>query len=236
MEFIEYSKWFITRLNTNGVLLTKELCHELYNASLDSVQITFYSANKEEHNKLVGADNFDKTVEGIKNAIEAGLPISINTPLCSLNKNYKETLKFLNEMGIKYVSCSGLIITGNATKEESKETQLSEEELYNILKEASDYAKENLMEISFTSPGWIKEKRLKELRLDIPSCGACLSNMAVAPDGEVVPCQSWLGKDSGLGNILKTEWTNIWNNPKCKKQRKYSAKTLGSCPLKERGC
>lgn len=236
VELIEYSKWFITRLNTNGVLLTKELCNELYNASLDSVQVTFYSANKEEHNKLVGANNFDKTVEGIKNAIEVGLPISINTPLCSLNKNYKETLKFLNEMGIKYVSCSGLIITGNATREESKETQLSEEELYNILKEATEYAKENLMEISFTSPGWLKEKKIKELGLDIPSCGACLSNMAVAPDGEVVPCQSWLGKDSGLGNILQTEWKKIWNNPKCKKIRKYSAKTLGICPLKERGC
>lgn len=236
VELVEYSKWFITRLNTNGVLLTKDLCEKLYNASLDSVQITFYSANKEEHNKLVGANNFDKVVEGIKNAIEAGLPISINTPLCSLNKNYKETLKFLNGIGIKYVSCSGLIITGNATKDESKETQLSEEELYNILKDATEYARENLMEISFTSPGWIKEEKLKELGLEIPSCGACLSNMAVAPDGEVVPCQSWLGKDAGLGNILKTDWKKIWNNPKCKKQRKYSAKSLGICPLRERGC
>ncbi len=236
VELIEYSKWFVTRLNTNGVLLTKELCKKLYDASLDSVQVTFYSANKEEHNKLVGANNFDKTVQGIKNAIEAGLPISINTPLCSLNKNYKETLKFLNEMGIKYVSCSGLIITGNATKDESKKTQLSEKELYNILKEATEYAHENLMEISFTSPGWIKEEKLRELGLDIPSCGACLSNMAIAPDGEVVPCQSWLGKDAGLGNILKTDWKDIWNNPKCKKQRNYSAKTMGRCPLKERGC
>lgn len=236
VELIEYSKWFITRLNTNGVLLTKELCQELYEASLDSVQITFYSANKEEHNKLVGSNNFDKTVEGIKNAIDSGLPISINTPLCALNRNYKETLKFLHELGIKYVSCSGLIITGNATKDESKETQLSEEELYNILKEATEYAKENLMEISFTSPGWIKENKLKELGLDIPSCGACLSNMAIAPDGEVVPCQSWLGTDAGLGNILTTQWEDIWNNPKCKTQRAYSAKSLGKCPLKERGC
>lgn len=236
VELIDYSKWFITRLNTNGVLLTEELCQKLYDASLDSVQITFYSANKEEHNKLVGADNFEKTVQGIKNAINAGLPISINTPICSLNKNYKETLEFLNSLGVKYVSCSGLIVTGNATKDKSKETQLSEDELHNILKEACKYANENLMEISFTSPGWINEKKLKELGLDIPSCGACLSNMAIAPDGEVVPCQSWLGKDAGLGNILTTNWKDIWNNPMCKKQRNYSAKSLGKCPLKEGGC
>lgn len=235
VELIEYSKWFITRLNTNGVLLTKELCKKLYEASLDSVQITFYSANKEEHNELVGANNFDKTIEGIKNAIEAGLPISINTPLCSLNKNYKETLKFLNELGIKYVSCSGLIVTGNASKKESKETQLSEDELYDILKEATKYAHENLMEISFTSPGWIKEEKLKKLGLELPSCGACLSNMAIAPDGEVVPCQSWLGNDAGLGNILTTKWEDIWNNSRCIEHRKYSSKNLGECPLKERG-
>jgi radical SAM protein with 4Fe4S-binding SPASM domain len=236
VELVEYSKWFVTRLNTNGVLLTEELCQKLYEASLDSVQVTFYSSNAEEHNKLVGAPNYEKTVQGIKNAINAGLAISINTPLCSINKNYLDTLKFLHELGVKYVTCSGLIITGNATKDASKETQLSEDELYNILKEAKKYTDENLMEISFTSPGWIAEEKLKELGLDIPTCGACLSNMAIAPDGEVVPCQSWLKDGSGLGNILQTPWKKIWNNKECQKIRKYSTKSTGKCPLKEGGC
>ena len=236
VELVDYSRWFVTRLNTNGVLMTKELCKKLYDASLDSVQITFYSSDKEEHNKLVGAENFDKTVEGIKNALEAGLPLSINTPLCSLNKNYVETLKFLRSLGVKYVSCSGLIITGNATKEESKDTQLSEDDLYNILKSAKAYCDENLMEISFTSPGWIQEEKLMQMGMGIPTCGACLSNMAIAPNGEVVPCQSWLGKDSGLGNMLTDDWKKIWNNPNCKKNRNYSTKSTGKCPLKEGGC
>lgn len=236
VELIDYSKWFITRLNTNGILLTQELCQKLYDASLDSVQITFYSSNAEEHNKLVGANNYERTVDGIKNALKVELPVSINTPLCSLNKNYVETLKFLHDLGVKYVTCSGLIVTGNATKKESKTTQLSEGELYCILKDACKYANENLMEISFTSPGWIKEEKLKELGLDIPGCGATLSNMAIAPDGEVVPCQSWLGVDAGLGNMLTTNWEDIWNNPKCKKQREYCSKLLQKCPLREGGC
>lgn len=236
VELIEYSKWFITRLNTNGILLTEELCKKLSQASLDSVQVTFYSSNSEEHNQLVGANCFEKTVQGIKNAIKNGLSLSINTPLCSINKNYVETLKYLHSLGIKYVSCSGLIVTGNAATDISKQTQLSEEELYNVLKEACEYAKENLMEISFTSPGWLKEEKLQELGLDIPNCGACLSNMAIAPDGEVVPCQSWLSKDAGLGNILTTNWKKIWNNPVCEKRRKYSAKSTQKCPLREGGC
>lgn len=234
VELIDYSKWFITRLNTNGVKLTEELCSKLRNASLDSLQITFYSSNAEEHNELVGAKNYDKTVEGIKNAIKAGLAISINTPLCSLNKNYVETLKFLHSLGVKYVTCSGLIVTGNATKDASKETQLSEDEIYQILKEAKKYTDDNLMEIAFTSPGWIKEEKLRELGISVPSCGACLSNMAIAPDGEVVPCQSWLGEGSGLGNMLTNKWETIWESPKCKHIRNESAKNLGICPLRNK--
>ena len=57
--------------------------------------------------------------------------------------------------------------------------------------------------------------------------------MAIAPDGEVVPCQSWLGADAGLGNMLTDKWQDIWNNPKCKKQREYSAKSLQKCPLRK---
>ena len=232
VELVEYANWLVTRLNTNGVLLTKKLCKELYEASLDSVQITLYSNNKEIHNKLVGADNFDKTIQGIKNAIESGLNVSINTPLCSLNKDYVLTLKFAKELGITYASSSGLIVTGNAQKEASKETQLTKIEITKSLIDACEYAEEQEMELSFTSPGWIDEETLKELKLDIPACGACLSNMAVSPDGNVMPCQSWLGKDSSLGNILEDKWDKIWNNPKCKKIRKNSSKSSFTCPLR----
>ena len=232
VELIEYSKWFITRLNTNGVLLTENLCKELYEASLDSVQVTLYSNNPEIHNKLVGADNFEKTITGIKNAINAGLNVSINTPLCKLNKNYIDTLKFAKELGVTYVTCSGLIVTGNAKEKQSKDTQLSEKELYTILKDAKKYTDDNLMELGFTSPGWVKEDDLRKLNLDIPTCGACLSNMAIAPNGDVVPCQSWLDEKSNLGNILKTKWKKIWNNPICKKQREFSSKMYYTCPLK----
>lgn len=232
-ELIEEAKWFVTRLNTNGVLLTKELCEALVQAQLDSVQVTFYSADKEIHNELVGADNYDRTVEGIKNALAAGLNISINTPLCSINKDYKSTLMFLKELGIEYVTCSGLIVTGNATSRESAATQLSTEDIYTTVKEAAEYCFSNGMEISFTSPGWIAEEKLRALGLMVPSCGACLSNMAIAPNGEVIPCQSWLNGET-LGDMRKTPFSKIWNHPVCKKHRAFSAKSLQVCPLREK--
>ena len=40
VELVNAAQWFVTRLNTNGRRLTADLCKALYEASLDSVQVT----------------------------------------------------------------------------------------------------------------------------------------------------------------------------------------------------
>lgn len=65
-ELIKYGRWFVTRLNTNGIKLSKEYCEKLKEAELDGLQITFYSCDADVHNTLVGAKQYDKTLEGIK--------------------------------------------------------------------------------------------------------------------------------------------------------------------------
>lgn len=230
-ELIDYAKWFVTRLNTNGINLTEGFCSELKKVSLDSVQITFYSCDEEIHNKLVGSGQFHNTVSGIRNALAAGISTSINTPLCTLNRDYVKTLEYLHELGVTYVTCSGLITTGNAVLNESTQLQLSTEEIKAILKDAVDYCYANDMEISFTSPGWVEDSFCEELGITTPSCGACLSNMAITPGGNVVPCQSWLSGET-LGSMLKDSWENIWNSDECAKRRDYSAQQLGVCPLR----
>ena len=234
LELIEYGQWFITRLNTNGVKLTKEYCEALMNASLDSIQITFYSSDRDIHNKLVGAESFDKTAEGIKNALAANLSVSVNTPLCTLNEDYVSTLKYLHELGVIYVTCSGLITTGNAAKDESASLQLDRERISAILRDAVSYCFANGMEISFTSPGWVDDDLCDELGISTPNCGACLSNMAITPGGNVVPCQSWLSGGI-LGNILEDSWDKIWNSDECKERREFSSKMLMKCPLRMNG-
>lgn len=231
VELIEHAKWFVTRLNTNGTNLTRELCERLHAASLDSMQITFYSADKDIHNKLVGAGRYDDTVTGIKNALDTGINVSINTPLCTLNRDYVKTLEFLHDLGVIYVTCSGLITTGCAAGEESTSLQLSEDEIQDILIDAAAYCFKNGMEISFTSPGWIDTEVFGQLGLSTPTCGACLSNMAVTPGGNIVPCQSWLSGDI-LGNMLTDDWDTVWNSPACAERRAESARMMGVCPLR----
>ena len=232
VELVQAAAWFVTRLNTNGRLLTPELCAALYQASLDSVQVTLYSAEGNIHNQLVGTNGFSDTVQGIRNAVAAGLIVSVNTPLCSLNTHYAETLRFAHSLGVRYATCSGLIPSGSACGQESRATALTPEQLTEVLRQAVDTAEELGMELDFTSPGWLDEETLRSLGLNlIPSCGACLSNMAVTPDGKVVPCQSWLS-DEPLGDLLHDDWADIWNSPRCAAIRAESAKLEHICQLK----
>ena len=237
-ELVEHARWFVTRLNTNGARLTGELGRKLYDASLDSVQITLYSENAEIHNHLTGADlpdtegSFKKTVLGLRNALEAGLNVSVNTPLCRENREYIRTLAFLYQNGVRYVTCSGLIETGKGMAEASLSSQLTVEEMNALLREAMAFCSQHGMELSFTSPGRADPAVLKELGLAVPMCGACLSNMAVAPDGSVVPCQSWLSGSAPLGNMLTDSWKRIWNHPACRAIRGMEEEDSLSCPLR----
>ena len=233
VELVEAAQWFVTRLNTNGRLLTPELCRRLYDASLDSVQVTLYSHDPAIHNALVGAEGFDDTVAGIRNAVAAGLSVSVNTPLCSLNTDYAAAVRFVHELGVRYVTCSGLIPSGSAEGAESQATRLTEEQLTDVLRRTVTAAEELEMEMDFTSPGWLKEETLRSMGLTlVPSCGACLSNMAIAPDGGVIPCQSWLSSQP-LGNMLTDDWDKIWQSQRCAAIRAKSAKMEQLCQLRQ---
>ena len=94
-----------------------------------------------------------------------------------------------------------------------------------------NFCAENEMEISFTSPGWIEEEFFEELSINKPTCGACLSNMAITPAGNVVPCQSYLSAKP-LGNMLEDSWEKIWDSKECTAHREFSSKMTGKCPLR----
>ena len=232
-ELVGYARRMVTRLNTNGVNLTPELVRQLKEAGLDSLQVTLYSHDEAVHNALVGSAHHADTVRGICNAVAAGLDVSINTPLCKKNGDYAKTIEFIHSLGVRFVTVSGLICTGMAGLNHA-EYDLTAEELFETVKAAKAFCNDNEMELDFTSPGLIDGEKLEELGLNVPMCGAALSNMAVVPDGTVVPCQSWLGADASLGNILTDPFRKIWKHPMCKNLRNMSQQQALNCPFRAR--
>ncbi len=230
-ELVGYAKRMITRLNTNGVNLTPALVGDLKAAGLDSLQVTLYSHDETVHNTLVGSNHFADTIQGICNAVAAGVDISVNTPLCQKNKDYDKTIAFIHSLGVRFVTISGLICTGTAGMNH-EEYDLATDELCDIVQKAKEFCNENEMEMDFTSPGLIPKEQLEKLRMNVPMCGACLSNMAISPDGTVVPCQSWLGSGAGLGNMLTDPFKKIWKHPTAAKLRGMTEEQALFCPFR----
>ncbi|MDT7861417.1 MAG: GTP 3',8-cyclase MoaA [Saccharolobus sp.] len=81
-------------MTTNGFLL-KNLAFKLKEAGLDRINISLHAISRETFKKITGVDAFDKVIEGIKAAIDAGLrPIKLNFVVNKRNIN--ETFKFLD--------------------------------------------------------------------------------------------------------------------------------------------
>lgn len=231
VELINHARWHITRLNTNGFNITAAYAKKLFDADLDGIQVTLYSHDAEVHDELVGRKGaWVKTTQAIKNSLKAGLSVSVNTPLVNRNADYDQTLEFIHGLGVKYATCSGLIPAGAARGQIKSGVTLTNAKLMAVMDKAVKKAKALGMELSFTSPGWLSEEQIKMLGLSQPICGACLTNMAVMPNGAVAPCQSWLADPQGLGNLLTTPWKKIWNHAQCKRMRSMNQE---GCPLKE---
>ena len=146
-------------------------------------------------------------------------------------ESYVKTLAFIHSLGVRFVTASGLICTGMAGVNHN-EYDLTGDELTRIVEEAKAFCNENGMEMDFTSPGLIPKEKLERLGMNVPMCGACLSNMAVAPDGTVVPCQSWLGTDGALGNILTDPFKTIWKHPMAVRLRRMTEEQAMTCPFR----
>ena len=57
----------------------------------------------------------------------------------------------------------------------------------------------------------------------------------IAPDGTVIPCQSWLSSDGALGNILEDSFKDVWEREGCRRLRNMSEEEAKCCPFRKRG-
>jgi radical SAM protein with 4Fe4S-binding SPASM domain len=221
VELVRYSKQCTTGIITNGTLLSSDLARQLRDAHLDWIQITLEAPTAAVHDKIQGRKGaWKETVAGIKNAVAAGLSVSVNATLSQKNTTVlKGLIDLARKLNVRYVSTNAIINAGRgiAAKEESG---LEEQELKKILEEACSYAKSRDVSFNWFLPTCYKNVNPMELGFGQRCCSACSVNMMIEPNGDVIPCQSWTQQK--LGNILTDPWEQIWNNPVAKDIRNHA--------------
>ena len=80
------------QLVTNGSVLTREYVRALVDSGLDNITISLDAATRDNFKEMSGKDQFNKVVNGIYMAREAGLQVTINSVLMQKNKEEIEGL------------------------------------------------------------------------------------------------------------------------------------------------
>lgn len=227
----------IAGLLTNGIKLADEAYLEgLVAAGLDHIQITLESHDEEIHNRMVGAEAWKQTVQGIKNAVATDVYTITNTTLTTLNApGFEKTIDFLKDLGIETFACNSLIYSG---KGPSSGIGIPETELEGLMVRVRDKAIAKGMRLIWYTPTQYCEFHPVELELGAKFCTAARYNMCVEPNGDVIPCQSYY---SSLGNILRDDWDSIWNHADAVSMRDRDwvmekCRTCDDLPLCGGGC
>ena len=219
MELIAYGqeKGFVMGIITNGrKFADKNLVQQAIQKGLDYAQITLESHDKEIHNKMVGANSFDETVQAIKNFEEEDIFFMTNTTLCKHNADgIKGTIKYLDELNVKTFACNGLIYSG---KGKEFEHGVPEEELDPILNKINNLARKLSMRFIWYTPTQYCSVNPVEIGLGPKRCSAANTSIAIEPNGDVLPCQSYY---EPVGNLIKDDWDEIWYSKLFKSIRKY---------------
>jgi radical SAM protein with 4Fe4S-binding SPASM domain len=198
----------ITGVLTNGVRLADEAyVRSLKQAGLDYVQITIESHREEIHNLMVESDTFARTVQGIRNALAHGIHVLTNTTITRANQDGIEAIvPFLKGLGVRSFAVNSIIKAGKSRHEDRG---LSENELLPILTRLQQEADQEGMKFTWYTPTQYCRLNPVEHDLGVKQCTAGKYNLAIEPDGTVIPCQSFFRP---LGNILNDPFEKIYNH------------------------
>ncbi len=218
----------ITGLITNGRSLAKpEYLKDLVDAGLDHVQITLLSHLESQHDEMAGSKGaWKETVAGIKTALKEDLYVSTNTTLMRKTlASAEETMRFLISLGLRNIAFNALIRSGQGKTAEG----ITFGELATVLERLKAIAGENGINLIWYAPTPYCEFNPINYGLGIKQCTACSINMAMEPDGTVIPCQSYYHP---LGKAMDP-WKKIWEHELCQRirERKYMPEKCKGCEL-----
>ena len=198
----------ITGLLTNGVRLADEsYVRLLKSAGLDYVQVTLESARPDVHDRMVDSDAHRRTVQGIRNAVAAGIHVLTNTTITRANlEGIEEIIPFLKSLAVRSFAVNSIIKAGRSRHHDRG---LEEKELLPVLARLQQQAEREGMRFTWYTPTQYCRLNPVEHDLGVKQCTAGKYNMAVEPDGTVIPCQSFYRP---LGNILHDPFKTIYGH------------------------
>jgi MoaA/NifB/PqqE/SkfB family radical SAM enzyme len=200
------------KIETNGHYLTPESCARLKALGVKAVQVSLDGASAATFGRMRVKGEFDRTVQGIRNLVAAGVPVEINFSPASFNIHEAERIVDLAfELGAASFYSGRTMFTGNAVKA-WRHLAVADDEYahYFAVLAAKRVEYKGRMQVSFHEAGLLEELRY---RLHHPA-----ALLIILPNGLVKLINALpfvcgdLRRDS-----LATVWSNFrraWHDPR----------------------
>ena len=198
-------------LNSNAVLINKEMSDRMYNEGLDHALISLLGTEK-THNYISNLPNgYRHTCEGITNLVKSGVSVTVNMVSSKMNQEeIYQVGKIINDLGVKnfcvtpmvpsHESHLGYILTGAECKRS----------LLELIKTKHDFGF-NIDSLEPIARCLFSEKEEDDFVSFFGNriCSAAVSSLAISSRGNTRPC---IHSDNQFGNILINDLSEIWQD------------------------
>jgi len=226
-------------LATNGTLVTRKVAARLKQLNCGFVQVSLDGATPHIHNSFRGAKSFERTVEGVRNLVDAGINVGVAATATKHNlSEIPYVVDKAEELGAMLFMCYNFIPTGRGINMKRKDLSPKEREKLlnwmaeqigkrklNLLSTAPQYSRicNNIGQLNLTHFDTFAQSHqafaesARFLGEFVGGCGAARLYCALEPNGDIEPC---VFIPLTVGNILRDDFTKLWHNhPTFKKIR-----------------
>ena len=229
----------VCNLTTNGWFLDEQIVDGLVNSGMKQCQISLDSHIPEIHNRLRGKNSCERVIKAINLLQKKGIQVGID---CVVSKNnidsILEMIKWMGKEKIPYLTLIKLK-KGALDDETYEKLELDYKGYSDLIRQICKRKINEKPNVTLDcgSVSNLQAVAVKEDFLRVPVAGCPLGHHLIcsSPNGDIYPCASLLEPRFCLGNLLKDDLREIWeNHPLLKDFRLIKKKISGKCRNCER--
>ncbi len=202
-------KGFDAFILSNGTLIGRDQAATLAGLDVKGVQVSI-EGPEHIHDSIRGAGSFSSSVKGIRNLLEAGIPVTLNTTLSEMNAAcFMDVIDLASSLGVQRVGFSRLVPAGRGGNMlGAMLSRKALKDLYNDLF-SLDARGPHLVTGDPVASQLRKRPTEHDGESPFPSggCAAGVSGLTILPDGTVTPCRRL---PVPIGNVKKDSLRELW--------------------------
>ncbi len=201
------SRGFDVYLLTNGILIDRKRAEGLSKMGVKGVQVSI-EGPLDVHDSIRGQGSFFASLKGVMHLLDAGMQVTLNTTLSTLNADcFTDLVSLASKLGVQRIGFSRLVPSGRGKG--MLGSMLGTAAVKELYEKIFSVESGDLKIITGDPVASQLSDKDKEDRGDIAmgGCAAGLSGLSILPDGTLVPCRRLY---LPIGNIRRDSFREVW--------------------------